>query len=296
MLDRTSAIFGKLSPTPLQKRNTLADWAFYDVRNLSDLEFDFLSSRPFKEGTILVVHPNLNHEGIEIQTHDDHQQLLNAPGDMLEHFVIAGVGSSDVGAAALARTLANHLESPVGAIVAGYGVADLLQEALGGWFFFGAANRFEAWSDHFNWFGKPDSSSSPVDFSKASRSKVTNDTDTLVKLLSDKNRKIQTLLGHSKGCLSMAFALNHYEEANGATSLQGHKNIRVITLGAVVEFPEAMENVAQYLGEWDSFGGINSVLTNPFISIPHAWHHLNTEYPFHMDVPAILDGEFDEQH
>ena len=87
------------------------------------------------EGAILVVEPCADKASIRVQKFDTFDAFRSEPGDLLRHFTVAGVGSSDLGAAALARTLANHLDAPVGAIVAGYGLSDLLSEALGGWFF-----------------------------------------------------------------------------------------------------------------------------------------------------------------
>jgi hypothetical protein len=50
---------------------------------------------------------------------------------------ITGVGSSALGSAALAWDISVALQKPVLAIVAGYGVADVFLQALGGWFAFG---------------------------------------------------------------------------------------------------------------------------------------------------------------
>lgn len=47
---------------------------------------------------------------------------------------VAGVGSSVLGAAALGRNVANLFGFDVISIIAGYGMADLPLEALGGWF------------------------------------------------------------------------------------------------------------------------------------------------------------------
>src|SRR5437588_455550 len=47
---------------------------------------------------------------------------------------ITGVGSSALGSAALAWDISVALEKPVLAIVPGYGVADVVVQALGGWF------------------------------------------------------------------------------------------------------------------------------------------------------------------
>lgn len=282
--------------TPLQKRNTLADWAFYDVSDLTEPEFNWLAAQPIKEGTILIVEPAGGADDIRIEKFEDHAQMLDAPGSMIEHFAIAGVGSSDVGAAALARTLANHLDAPVGAIVSGYGMADILQEALFGWFFFGAANRAQAVFDRYNAFftGK-----AKADFAADERERAAtiastaNDTRTLLRVLRDEGRQVKTLLGHSKGCLSIAFAFNELQDMGDPKALEPYSEIEVITAGAVVELPEALTRVRQYLGGIDWFGGLNSIPGIDHITVPNAWHHLNTEMAFHMDLAEVLQGRYD---
>ncbi|MEM9371874.1 MAG: hypothetical protein AAGA26_12035 [Pseudomonadota bacterium] len=281
---------------PLKRRNTLADWAFYDIGNLTEREFDMLVGQTTLEGSILVVEPKGAGNTIRIRKFNDHDSFRSAPGDLLTHFTIAGVGSSDVGAAALARTLANHLGEPVGAIVAGYGVSDLLSEALGGWFFFGAANRATAWAHHLELKRARDlAGHTPADRKAIARSLEggRDDTETLLRLLIDPDRKVETLLGHSKGCLSIAFAFNHIAMNTTEAEFEQFAEIEIITTGAVVEFPHALRNTRQYLGAIDWFGGMNSVLGGECIKVPAAWHHVNTDLAFHMDVAALLEGKYD---
>ena len=282
--------------SPLQRRNTLADWTFYDVGALTKPEFNWLAAQRAKEGSILVVLPVGAADEVCIRKHADHEAMVCAPGDLVKHFAIAGVGSSDVGAAALARTLANHLNEPVGAIVAGYGMADILQEALGGWFFFGAANRAQAALDRFGkWLARP--LRGELDEEERERASIiarsSNDTRTLLRLLHDEGREIKTILGHSKGCLSIAFAFNQLRDLQGADALKPFEDIKIITAGAVVELPEQLKRVHQYLGGIDWFGGLNSIPGTAHIRVPYSWHHLNTEIPLHMDLSEVLLGRYD---
>jgi len=50
---------------------------------------------------------------------------------------VTGVGSSALGSVAFAWNISTALDEPVAAIVPGYGVADVIQQGLGGWFGFG---------------------------------------------------------------------------------------------------------------------------------------------------------------
>lgn len=296
LLSHTARAFQTQPVTPLQKRNTLADWAFYDVGNLSREEFDWLAGNLVLDGSILVVHPGGEAGSINVAKYDDHASLSAAPGDMLEHFAIAGVGSSDVGAASLARTRANQLGKPVGAIVAGYGMADILQEALGGWFFFGAANRMQAFVDRYSADLSADTRESAASIEETRADIITrrmNDTATLLKLLRDKGRKVKSLLGHSKGCLSIAFAMNDVNDEDGAKAMKRLASVEIITAGAVVSLPDKLTHVRQYLGAIDWFGGLNSIPGIPFTRIPNAWHHVNTDLPCHIDLRRVLDGRYD---
>lgn len=283
-------------PTPLQKRNTLADWAFYDVGGLTEPEFDMLAKQPARKGSILVVEPVGDARSIRVRKHVDHTRMLAHPGATVERFAVAGVGSSDVGAAALARTLANHLDAPVGAIVAGYGLANIVQEALGGWFFFGAANRAQARLDRLREAMWAAARRETLSAETAMAGEVANDVNaaaTLLRLLQDDSRAIKTLLGHSKGCLSIAFAFNAIRNVGGAEAVAAYADIDVVTAGAVVDLPKELTQVRQYLGAIDWFGGLNSIPGEPRVSVPAAWHHLNTELPMHMDLGEVLRGRYD---
>ena len=70
--------------------------------------------------------------------------MLEAEGDEVAGVAIAGVGSSVLGTAALARNVADAVGGEIVGLVSGYGVSDLLSEALGGWFFFGAVDQDHA--------------------------------------------------------------------------------------------------------------------------------------------------------
>src|SRR5262245_26270320 len=50
---------------------------------------------------------------------------------------VTGVGSSALGSVAFAWNVSEALRQPIAAIVPGYGLADLIPQALGGWFGFG---------------------------------------------------------------------------------------------------------------------------------------------------------------
>jgi len=295
-LFETNPFLDLMSPA-FQARNALADQLFYDVGGLTEAEQQMLMAQTNLEGAILVVEPAAGKTTTRVQKFETFEAFRSEPGDLLRHFSVAGVGSSDLGAAALARTLANHLDAPVGAVVAGYGLSDLLSEALGGWFFFGTINRAIGQAHRLQ-----DRLESPARDSKPERDgpSVTAlddvhspDTQTLIRLLGEKERRIETMLGHSKGCLSIAYALGALAWRPHKDDFQRAADIDVITAGAVVEFPAGLERLRQYLGELDWFGGMNSSLNLAHTRVPGAWHHMNTEISMHMDLSAVLSGRYD---
>ncbi len=244
-------------PRPLtlaaQGRNTALDALFYDLDALSAEEQAILRARTPLVGSILVVHPRGANGAQSIDCFSDFQTFRDAPGELLRHFAMAGVGSSDMGAAALARNLADHLGAPVGAIVAGYGMADLMQEALGGWFFFGAANRALDFAQQL-------APIAPFVLREAEAEErgellfASPETLTLLAILGDPERRVETLVGHSKGCLEIAFALEALAASDPA-ALARVSAIDIVTLGAVVAVPPGLPRLRQYLGEIDWFGG-----------------------------------------
>jgi hypothetical protein len=290
-----------------KKRNVVLDRMFYDVGALTDKEFHHLVASANPEGEIIVVYPRNTKGEVGVQKYATFEKFLEAPGKRITKFSIAGVGSSEVGAAALARSLADFTREPVGAIVAGYGIPDLVSESLGGWFYFGAASRMmetiqraavpdsERKARLERALSATDTAPSKTAPSAALPSNLADnwsgfgpDTLILVRLLQDSDRQIDTILGHSKGCLSIASALEGLSLLNRSSDIARAKRARIITTGAVVEFPAGFSNVRQYLGTLDWFGGINSVPGKDFVPVPNAWHHVNTSFPFHMNMQEVL--------
>lgn len=293
-----TSMLSDLSSSGLKQRNTFLDTLFYDLPGLTDEEVSWLTHNVNEEGSILIVRPAGEDGPMGVSKFTDHAEMVKAQGRMVQRFAIAGVGSSDLGAAAFARTLANHYGEPVGAIVAGYGVADLMAEALTGWFVFGGANRFV--NRLRNSSSSPDTSivdATAVSATSGSTAAVddilqTGDTKTLYKLLIDKDRDVLSIAGHSKGCLSIMMALWALVlEDKHEAAVEKVKQARIVHCGAVVELPDVITNVRQLLGSIDWFGAMNSSPGVEYERVEGAWHHLNTAYPAHMDLAALLTQE-----
>lgn len=274
------------------QRNATMDQFFYDIGSLTEAEADGLMAETNTEGSIIVVFPREARGDVSYVKHQDYQALRDAPGPLLSRFSVAGIGSSDLGAAAFARNLADHYQEPVGAVIAGYGMMDAVAEGWGGWLALGMGKHLMRLAHDLEVQGK-----ALLDGLSPSRTAAEGDglpstgnpdCDTLLRLLLDDDREIKMLMGHSKGCLSIAFALQALAGYGDEKALSKAKSARIITTGSVVEIPGGFDNVVQFLGQLDWLGGMNSRPDKGWVSVPGAWHHSNTAYPMHMNIAEVL--------
>ena len=191
--------------------------------------------------------------------------------------------SSALGTAALARSIADALDADVAGIVTGYGLSDMMSEALGGWFAFGAADRIRHTMERAFARMRP----------AALADSVTPGSDaaaTLSEILLAAPPKLDTLVAHSKGSLVVAHALQRYVDDLEGDDSPLFKRLHIVTLGAVVGVPAEFKHVKQYLGAYDWFGGANSSLGVKHERVPGVSHHLNPGFPYHMRVAPLLNG------
>ncbi len=263
-----SAFGSALVHGAVQRNNVLLDHIVYDVAALSAGEREWLVREETVEGSVLVVHPSASGRGVT--KFETCRRMQAAPGTKLRAFSIAGVGSSDLGAAALARTVADHLGEPVGAVVAGNGLQGAALEGLHGYFGLGAGQ----------WTGTlPFAAPLAASWEQLTRQ---SDTAALADLLDDPGRQIRCLVGHSKGALSIAAALRM------TARRQRLRDAPILTLGVAAAMPEEMRAVRQFLGAFDWFGRVNSSPRASFEAVSGAMHHLNPGLPFHLDAAACL--------
>lgn len=279
--------------------NTALDGVFYDIGALTPGEAEWLAQHVTPEGRILLVPP---HGGgalaafTPLEFIDAQRAVLRA-----DCVVVPGVGSSALGAAALARDVANHLQRPVAAIVAGFGMADLLSEALGGWFVLGARNAardaiarlFDALDlrDHVRDQASHEDIKTRLRKANLEDSRFiygSPDSTALLQLLLALGSRVRLVVGHSKGNYSIENALEGWLAAARATGGAVNADLRIVTLGAVVRFPEAFRAVSQVIGAQDLFGMINSRPLVAHTLFPGAWHSLNPALPGAMSVPDAL--------
>lgn len=284
----------------LKQRNTAADHLFYDVCNLSKAEQNFLVDSAHREGSILIVLPRGARGEESVVRRSDLADLMSASGAKLERFAIAGVGSSDLGSASFARTLADYFQEPVGAIVSGYGVADLMTEALGGWFVFGGVNRLldrQARVDK-ELFASGSTTTpsttttalSEAELGRRAEKAGLDDVLTLYRLFKDTDRRIKSIAGHSKGALLIDTALEALVRLGERGDVERLEKMQIITASCIVNLPDNFTQVLQLMGSFDQFGRLNSSTSKnvEYTAVAGAFHHLNTRLPGHLDLMAAL--------
>lgn len=279
--------------TPVRGRNSLLDTWFYDVGALTPQELSTLSPLVDREGTIIVVSPT--DAGKPIRHYKSALRFIVNEGDAISAIAVAGVGSSVVGTAALARNVADAYGIEVAGLVTGYGMADLLSEALGGWFFYGAMDEArlewkrlleqlkdtlpesDTWCHRGNGRG-PRTVSLPGN----------QDTGTLLDVLIARPKSLKLLVGHSKGSLLIDFVLERFARELEGASHPYFDELTIVTFGTVVGLPERFTRRTQFIGALDWFGKMNSRQGVEHQVVPDAWHHLNTRYPYHLSVVEAL--------
>ncbi|BAU89640.1 hypothetical protein MPPM_1035 [Methylorubrum populi] len=288
--ERVRVLPKKLADNPLrtlaldayQSRNAALDVLFYDVASITKEETHHLAVSIVHEGDILLVPPTGEGSLSIFRSVED----FLGQGPASAALAVAGVGSSSLGAAAFARNVADALGRPVAAVVSGYGLADVLTEALGGFFFFGGLNSLR------HLFESLDTASLALSRSFLNSGEATlerseglhwvrtsEDTRTVLALLKDPRFAPDLLIGHSKGNLVISEALYALvSEASGrAASLAAAS--RIVTVSAKIGMPEPFYDVFDIMGQYDLFGLFNSRLDlETDYVVPQAWHSTNPDF------------------
>ncbi len=273
---------------PLDWRNTVLDRWFYNIGALGADEQRTVMSFPPSEGAALLVAPAAAGRAIE---YFPRRGFAKLKGAAFAGIAVAGIGSSALGTAALARQLADALGEPVLGVISGRGMADLVSEALGGWFVFRTENMVGEVLDIWRRMG-----ASLPSFRGAGRSAEGDalegyyggspDSNALQTLLAQFPDKVRFLVGHSKGNAVIANALRGLllKRPVEADRLSG---LEVLTLGAAVGFPIGFDKLFQVIGGADAFGAMNSDAAADRV-VPGALHHLNPDIPCCLPLAGAL--------
>ncbi|MCF4167675.1 hypothetical protein L2U69_18665 [Zavarzinia compransoris] len=280
---------------PIWLRNTALDELYYDVETIPPDERDDLSALAAREGTILLVPPSGAGPVRPFATADE---FAAGGGIGIRAIAVAGVGSTALGAAALARNVADAIGEPVAAVVSGYGYGDLPAEMLGGFFLFGTMNSLRHLYDIGRRLTRQAIAGSDAfgDLEDDFLAHISPDTRMLADLLCDPRFSFDLLVGHSKGNLVISEALYSLMEhfPVEVAALAGRATI--VTLAAIVSMPSIFHRVIDVIGSMDVLGAVNSRfdlrwLYPPEKLVPGATHSTNTHsllVPHPLRVTELL--------
>jgi hypothetical protein len=245
------------------------------------------------EGSILVVDAS---QPPYVERFEDMTEFLayaNGPAAQRLHSVsITGVGSSALGSAAFAWNASSALGEPVAAIIPGYGLADVVPQALGGWLGLGLHDWLQSATQSFlattapslAQIGRQLARSSPRHARAATGAPVFEHgsaaSDDLHGLLEDAPR-IRRVIGHSKGALAIANALRSLPS-------ERTRDITVVTFGCAIAEELKHCGYTQFLGVLDGLGVLNSWGHQPE-QRPLAHHSTNSYIPFSLPVAALVE-------
>jgi hypothetical protein len=202
---------------------------------------------------------------------------------------VTGVGSSALGSAAFAWNLSTALREPVAAIVPGYGMADVVEQALGGWFMGlhqalikqSAQTLLASTAPGVAQIGRGLQATAPSHeeingapvFARGSGS-----ADVLHDIL-DAAPQFTRAYGHSKGALVIESAIADLDDAKT-------RRLSITTFGCTISEAKPAARYEQFLGLIDSLGALNSWGNAPE-KTPFTHHSTNTRVPFSMDVRTL---------
>jgi hypothetical protein len=273
---------------PWRLRNTGLDAIFYDVKSLTAEETFYISDSLASEGLIMIVPPS---GGAMLTICDSVAEYKLRGGRDVHALAVAGIGGSAIGAAAFARNVADAIGEPVAAVVSGYGLGDIINETIGGSFFFGwlghMRNDLEVIDDVV---GRPHLGAYEDRHKLALKPHPSAlDTDTVETLLADPDLSFHLLAGHSRGNRVLSEALYAIREEEPARLRSMASGLRIVTFGGRITMPPDCRDVVDVIGELDWFGEINS---RPQIAsdirVPLAGHATNTDFAGALQVTKIL--------
>ncbi|THV24671.1 cell envelope biogenesis protein OmpA [Peteryoungia ipomoeae] len=276
---------------PWRLRNTSFDALYYDVKALTAEEAFYVSDCLASEGMIMIVPPS-GHGMLTLCESVEEFRLRG--GRDVHAMAVAGIGGSAIGAAAFARNVADALGAPVAAVVSGYGLGDIVNEAIGGAFLFGwmghVRGNLEAIDDAV---GRPKVGA----YNRRATDPATTtrrtglDSDTVLSLLEDTQLNFSFIAGHSRGNRVIADALYGLKRNDAARLAALAETCRIVTFGGRIKMPEIFADVIDVVGEFDWFGELNSRPKIPTdIKVPFCGHSTNTDMPGSLQVKRILNG------
>jgi hypothetical protein len=270
--------------------NAWVDAAFYNVGCLSADELRMLAwlGKYHNEppGTIVRVAPadKGNRARIKVVMAQDWHGHLDHSIDTV---VVPGVGSSILGAAALAMDVADQTGKQVAGVVTGTGASGTIIDGLIGWYWYTPINKLDdsLISLAHDAAGAAQIDQGVVELARDAAGPRTPE-EVLTHLLTLPN--IVRVIAHSKGSLQLGPVV----EAASDRLRQRAQHLKVGTLGAVIALPPCVD-ACQVLGELDWLGQLVSVPRAQHL-LPGRSHSLNPNLPFGFGISLKDDvwGKF----
>lgn len=295
----------------LRLSNTALDSVFYDTpRLIADLQaadLDVATSdekRPTRiidlgalgnpEGSLLLIDATT---APYVHRFHDVGAFLESPHEevrTVDVVTVTGVGSSALGSAALAWDVSRVLCKRVLAIVPGYGVADVIQQGLGGWFAFGlhdylgtktvTQNVLASLAPRTAAVGRQ--LSATLDHPATLRDAPvfrhgSGSSDVLHSLIADRPARFSIVVGHSKGALVIGNALRDQP-------LDRVSDLDVVTLGCPIAQDVTVARYHQFLGRYDLLGQMNMWGHWP-TAWTDTWHSTNVSLLAAMNVGELIE-------
>ena len=220
-----------------RRRNATLDSLFYDVGVISLDEARSIAPQLAAEGAILIVPPSGGGPVSlcrSINEFVDHAAAVSA-------VAVSGVGSSALGTAAFARNVADATGKSVAGVVSGYGLADLITEALGGYYWFGTLNSIRHTFESLDRKTEAGLISEPLPHRITKRE--SRDTRTVMALLTHPELRFDLLIGHSKGNLVISEALFEVRASDASRLEDIARNCGIVTVSAKVAMPREFSGV-----------------------------------------------------
>ncbi len=238
------------------ERSSVSESMYYPLHLLSNWWGwgELTQSSYLSPGTVIVVRPGTSWSLDKGTTAEN-----MVKNNQVRTIVMAGVGSSSRGTAAMAKLIANSLNQPVAGIVTGWGDYSTTSTGMEGYF-----------------VGRPNNEAGTYYDNVASAK--------LVALYNAGARPVR-VIGHSKGAMDSANAFFRMNQLNRNSQLNQTK---FITFGMGVFVPSGLNSFVQYIGGSDSLGQHNMVNDNPMIVVPGRGHSLNPAMSMHVPVTGRL--------
>ena len=272
--------------------NSIVDCTFYNVGCLDDDEIRQLAwiGKYHNEppGTVIIVSPKSRHAGeprIKVVIGDEWRQHVP---DGIDTLAMAGVGSSILGTAALAKDIADQLGQPVLGVVSGTGAIGAPIDGVTGWYLYGTINQLDDfWIRASEYLGAATKFDQGVVTLISSPTALDSAQDVLQELIA--RPSVTRVIGHSKGSLEIANAVEALQPV--IATRPPSSTLKIGTLGAVVAIPDDVGS-CQVLGSLDFLGWLNSRPDVARHLIPNVWHSLNPSVPLAMSLHRDVWGKF----